>query len=242
MSAVTQRIEHELASQADVYAAVEEQDDALVLTGIIESEEQRIAAFDIVQMMAPDKRIIDDLELDGSLPDVIEEGHVISATIGDAPNADTGTTEPTDALEPGDFTDQRILENPYGASGPGYTAADEDISEGEEVFVPPVDPTRDTHNDVLGGFATSAMDEVDVERSSDGRLGEGAIEEAILRELAEDAATNGLEIEVTVRRGIARLRGRVQDVLDIENATEVASRVPGVIDVLDEQEVETPNF
>ena len=44
MSAVTQRIEQELASQADVYAAVEEQDDALVLSGIIESEEQRVAA------------------------------------------------------------------------------------------------------------------------------------------------------------------------------------------------------
>jgi osmotically-inducible protein OsmY len=242
MSAVTQRIEHELASQADVYAAVEEQDDALVITGIIESEEQRLVAFDIVQMIAPDKRIIDDLELDASLPDVIEDGHVISATIGDAPIADTGATEPTDALEPGDFTDQRILENPYGASGPGYTATDEDISEGEEVFVPPIDPTRDAHNEVLGGYATSAMDEVDVERSSDGRLGESAIEEAIVRELAEDAATNSLEIEVAVRHGIARLRGRVTDVLDVENATEVASRVPGVVDVLDEIEVETPNF
>jgi osmotically-inducible protein OsmY len=244
MSAVTERIEQELASQADVYAAVEEQDDAVVLSGIIESEEQRLAAFDIVQMIAPHKRIIDDLEIEGSLPDTIEDGHIVSATIGDAPIADTGVEEPTDALEPGDFTEQRILENPYGASGPGYTAADEDedISEGEEVFVPPVDPTRDAQNEVLGGFSTSAMDEVEVDRSSDGRLGESAIEEAVLRELREDAATNGLEIEVTVRRGIARLRGRVADVLDIENATEVASRVPGVIDVLDELEVQTGNF
>src|SRR4051812_47306715 len=244
MSTVTERIEHELVRLAEVYAAVEEQGDAVVLTGIIESEEQRLAALDIVQTIAPDKRIIDDLELDGSLPGQIGGEDIVSATIGDAPTADTGAEEPTDALEPGDFTDHRPLENPMGASGPGYTAADEeaDISEGEEAYVPPIDPTRSLDNEVLGGFSTSSMDEIEVERSSDGRLGESAIEEAILRELREDAATNGLEIEVTFRRGIARLRGRVDDVLDVENASEVTSRVPGVIDVLDELEVSTPNF
>lgn len=242
MSAVTERIEHELARQADVYAAVQEQGDAVVLSGIIESEEQRLAAFDIVHMLAPEKKIIDDLEIEGSLPEHIEGGHVLSGTIGDAPIADTGAIEPSDALEPGDFTDQPIMANAFGASGPGYTAADEDISEGEEVYVPPTDPTRDRNNEVLGGYSTSAMDDIEVERSSDGRLGESAIEDAILRELREDAATNGLEIEVTVRRGIARLRGVVPDVLDVENALEVTSRVPGVIDTLDELEVEKPNF
>ena len=109
-------------------------------------------------------------------------------------------------------------------------------------FTSRIDPTRTRDNEVLGGYSTSAMDEVDVERSSDGTLGNIAIEEAVLRELREDSATNGLEIEVTVRRGIARLRGVVDDVIDVENATEVASRVPGVIDVLDELEVQTPRF
>jgi osmotically-inducible protein OsmY len=242
MSAVTEKIEHELVRLADVYAAVQEQGDAVVLSGIIESEEQRLAAFDIVQTLAPNKKIIDDLEIEGSLPERIEDGHIVSGTIGDAPIADTGAIESSDALEPGDFTDEPILENPYGASGPGYTAADEDISEGEEVYVPPVDPTRTRDNEVLGGFSTTAMDEVEVERSSDGSMGDLAIEEAVRRELQEDASTNGLEIEVAVRRGIARLRGTVNDVLDTENAMEVASRIPGVIDVLDELEVQKPNF
>jgi hypothetical protein len=193
-------------------------------------------------MVAPNKTIIDDLEVESSLPERIEGGHVVSATMGDAPVADTGTVELSDAIEPGDFTDQPILENPYGASGPGYTAADEDVSEGEEAYVPPTDPTRSRENEVIGGYSTTAMDDVEVERSSDGSFGESAIEDAVRRELREDAATTSLDIEVTVRRGIARLRGVVPDVLDVENALEVTSRVPGVIDTLDELEVEKPNF
>ena len=242
MSAVTERIEQELVRLADVYAAVEEQGDSVVLSGIIESEEQRLAAFDIVQMLAPGKQIVDDLEIEGTLPDQIEDGHIVSGVLGGAPIAETGTPDASDAIEPGDFTDQPILENPFGASGPGYTAADEDFSEGEEVYVPPMDPTRTAQNEVLGGFSTSAMDEIVVEPSADGTLGDSAIEDSIRQELREDAATNGLEIDVEVRRGIARLRGSVEDMIDVENALEVASRVPGVIDVLDELEVQKPNF
>src|SRR5262245_39170835 len=93
MSAVTQKIEYELARLADVYAAVEEQGNAVVLSGIIESEEQRLAAFDIVNTVAPGKAIIDDLELEGTLPGNITGGHIVRATLGDAPIAETGTEE-----------------------------------------------------------------------------------------------------------------------------------------------------
>src|ERR687895_781701 len=51
---------------------------------------------------------------------------------------------------------------------------------------------------VLGGFSSSSMESIEVERSSDGTLGDEAIAEAILRELREDAATTGLQIEVEV--------------------------------------------
>ena len=40
-------------------------------------------------------------------------------------------------------------------------------------------------------------------------------------------------------RGIARLRGLVQDLDDAENAEEVAARVPGVIEVREELDVES---
>lgn len=81
------------------------------------------------------------------------------------------------------------------------------------------------------------MDSLEVERSSDGTLGDEAIADAIRRELREDAATTALTIDVAVYRGVARLRGTVQDIADAENAEEVAARVPGVLEVREELEV-----
>ena len=40
-----------------------------------------------------------------------------------------------------------------------------------------------------------------------------------------------------VRRGIVHLRGSVPEIQDAESAEEVAWRVPGVVDVVDETEV-----
>lgn len=71
-----------------------------------------------------------------------------------------------------------------------------------------------------------------------------ALEDAVRRELREDAATTDLELEVEVRDGVAYLRGTVQDLVDSDNAAAVASRIPGVVDVVDELRIaaqeETP--
>ena len=119
-----------------------------------------------------------------------------------------------------------------------------DADEEEDTsYSPPTDPvvTTDRHGNtrVLGGFSSSSMDSVAVERSSDGTLGDEAIAEAILRELREDAATTALEIDVRVVNGVAHLRGAVTDIVDSENAEEVAARVPGVTEVVDELRVST---
>lgn len=115
--------------------------------------------------------------------------------------------------------------------------------EADTAYSPPMDPVvgTDQHGNVrvLGGFSNSSMDSVAVDRSSDGALGDEAIAEAILRELREDGATTGLQIDVTVRNGVARLRGRVADVTDSENVEEVAARVPGVKEVVEELTVES---
>ncbi len=113
--------------------------------------------------------------------------------------------------------------------------------ESDTAYEPPIDPVitldRNDNVQVLGGFSASSMDSIDVERSSDGTIGDEAIVEAVLRELRQDAATTAMRLDVTVIQGVVRLRGSVQDVVDAENAEEVASRVPGVIEVVEELKV-----
>lgn len=92
--------------------------------------------------------------------------------------------------------------------------------------------------EVVGGTSATSMDAIEVDRSaSDGRPGEEALEDAIRRELREDAATIELDVRVVVRDGVAHLRGRVADLDDAENAEAVAARVPGVLEVVEEFEV-----
>jgi osmotically-inducible protein OsmY len=64
--------------------------------------------------------------------------------------------------------------------------------------------------------------------------GDESLRDAVLRELLEDAATTDLEIEVEVASGVAVLRGKVQDMQDVDNAMGVAERIPGVVEVVDE--------
>lgn len=223
-------LERQLAKLAGVYAAVEDRDGRLFVTGQIGSEEERRAVFDILADLAPARELVDNLEL-------YEVTHARENAAGSAKASGARVRED---MEPGDFTDQALLQDASREMGPASLEggiADEDVSEGEDVYVPPMDPVVDADNRVVGGFSLSSMDSVDVERSSDGTLGDEAIAEAIRRELNEDSATTGLSIEVSVFRGAARLRGRVADLDDAQNAEEVARRVPGVVEVLEELHV-----
>jgi osmotically-inducible protein OsmY len=227
---VHEDIERELERRAGIYAIAEEVGDEITLSGLIASEDARRAALDIATALSGGKRIVDNLEIVVTIP----EG-VAGAIARDTPGPDLDGVEP---LEPGDFTDQRIAQDPLTAGGPSGTAVDEEVSEGEESYVPPIDPVRDRAGEVLGGFALSAADDADVERSAlDGRLGDEAIADAVRRELREDSATTGLEIKVEVRQGVVRLRGSVQDLADADAAEEVAARVPGVREVVEELRV-----
>jgi hypothetical protein len=109
----------------------------------------------------------------------------------------------------------------------------------DETWVPPIDPvvTPDARGDprLLGGFSESSMDhDPALPRPVTGGSPDGALEEAIRRELRKDASTTDLEIDVEVRDGTAYLRGAVSDLTDSDNVLEVAGRVPGVVDVVDE--------
>jgi osmotically-inducible protein OsmY len=231
-------IERELERQADIHVTVEIEDGAIILSGLVASERAKEIAVEILSSLAPEAEIVDNLDISEVLPEEIGELSLSEAEVGDFPAA-TPNTWDKEALEPGDFTDQGILHNPTGAAG-GGTAVDEEISEGEDVYVPPTDPVRDRQGEFLGGFQTTSMDEVEVARSAlDGQPGDEAIAEAVRTELREDAATTDLEVHVRVTKGLVRVRGVVPTIEDSENVEEVAYRVPGVVEVIDELDVGT---
>jgi len=223
-------IEREIAQRAGVEAAVREVDGELVVTGMAQTDGERQAALDVAWELAEGRTVVDDIEVMSAVPERIRDLDLADAAPAGFPEVGPDWSD-TEALEPGDFSDQEVLENPEGAAGPGYTAADEEYSEGEEAYVPPTDPVRTREGEFLGGFSTTAMDEVVPIR------GDEALRDAILTELREDAATSGLDIDVQVYRGVVRLRGRVADSLDVEGVLSVVDRVPGIVEVIDELEV-----
>jgi osmotically-inducible protein OsmY len=238
---LTERIERELEQQLGVHATIEESEGIITLSGRIDVDAARDEAARIAARLAPNHRIDNDLEVETILPDPDGVGLATAeAAIHDIPNETDARDEAGDEIEP-DFTDQPLLTDPVAAAGPsgGY---EDPIQSGDDVYVPPTDPVVKGDErgelEVLGGFSPDSMDEVAVAPSaSDNRLGDEAIADAIRRELREDAATTDFEIDVLVRQGVARLRGRVADVDDVENAESVAARVPGVREVVEELEV-----
>ena len=230
---LTERIEAQLA-EAGLQVTVESSDGALILSGIVDSEEAREAATDIVARVAPDARIDNQLDVESVLPTDVDD------FVGDEPTAELAETrsEVADQIEP-DFTDQSGLFDPIEAAGPDSSGPD-DPAETGEVYTPPTDPvvTTDIHGEarVLNGFDSG--EDLTVEPSAmDDRPGDEALADAVRRELAEDAATTDLEIVVAVRNGVAHLRGRVTDLDDADNAEAVAARVPGIREVVEELEV-----
>ena len=230
---LVRRIQEQL-SQAGLQVSVEAADGALLLSGIVDSEESRHAAAEIVSQAVPGARIDNQVDVESVLPTDIDD------FAGDEPVAEMAEDrdDVADQIEP-DFTDRSGMFDPTQASGAGSSGAD-DLAETGEVYTPPTDPvvTPNLHGDarVLNGFDSG--EDLEVEPSAiDHRPGDEALADAVRRRLAEDAATTDLNIVVAVRNGVAHLRGRVSDMDDADNAEAVAARVPGIRDVVEELEV-----
>ena len=230
----TAALEHAIEEVVDINTAIEIDGDTLVVTGIIDSAEERQAILDVLEELQPAIRVIDNLAIGGVMPEEIGDLALSETEAAGFAGAQPGLRD-GESLEPGDFTDQQILEDPGVASGPSGTHVDDDVSEGDEVYVPPTDPVRSADGEILGGFQTTAdqPEPIPVSEVVPG-FADGALEEAVLTELREDAATTGLLIEVESDQGVVTLRGYVGDIEDAENAQAVASRIPGVVEVLDE--------
>src|SRR5919199_2839042 len=183
---LTERIEEQLAD-AGLQVTVEASDGALILSGIVDSEEARQAAADIATQIAPQAQIDNQLEVETILPTDVDD------FVGDEPSAALPETlgEATRGggeIDP-DFTDQTILRDPLEASGAGGSGPEDPASTGDAVYEPPSDPVVTTNARgeavVLGGFGSE--DGARVEPSAeDNRPGDEALADAIRQELRED--------------------------------------------------------
>jgi osmotically-inducible protein OsmY len=237
-AALSRRLEEQLA-EAGLQVTVEASDGTLVLSGIVDTEEARQAASDIVAQAAPEAQIDNQIEVESVLPTDVDN------FVGDQPTAELADSA-SDILAAGgeidpDFTDRPGITNPVEASGANSSGAD-DPAESGDVYTPPIDPviTTDARGQtrMLGGFELESDEDVEVEPSAmDSQPGDEALADAVRRELAEDAATTDLTITVVVRNGVVHLRGAVPDLDDADNAEAVAARVPGVVEVLEELDV-----
>jgi osmotically-inducible protein OsmY len=237
------QIERAIREVAGLDVVVEDQDGTIILEGMVDSASDRQAAEDIAADLSGGARIDNALEVQDELPNSVDdfleepgsaEPPVSVEAIGD------------DGLNP-DLMDQQIASDPMVVIGDpdsaGYSGDEIDADDGDSAYVPPTDPvvTSDAHGGqhVLGGFSTTADDrEIVPARSSDGRLGDEAIADAVREALLSDAATTDLQIRVVVRNGVVHLHGAVPLLDDADAAEEVASRVEGVREVQEELEVD----
>lgn len=251
-------VERELERIAGLQLFVEEEADRLVMSGIVGSEEERQAALDIAHAVAGDRaRVEDNIDIGDALPAETRDTDLSETEVGGFRGATPGLEEDED-YDAANLTDQDTLASADYAPGPEMSADSDHVSEGDNVYVPPTDPVAVRRNEdtlqrtrgdeqtgrwedpeVVGGLQRSSMDETAPARSAlDGAPGDEAIREAVLRELREDAATTGLNVDAVVVDGVVVLQGTVTDVEEAESAEEVAARVPGVVEVAEQLRVE----
>jgi osmotically-inducible protein OsmY len=220
------RIEQVLSDEG-LNALVEDDGTTLRLEGRLDTPEARQAAEDIARRLAPGWRLENNLEVEAVWP---------------ATPADDEVRPADGALEP-DFTDQQLATSPT-APDDERDATIDDMPGDENVVFAPTDPVlamgADGEVDVLGGFAPTAYDDDtnQVPRSTiDGQPGDEAIAEHVRRALRRDGLTTDLRIAVAVANGVVHLRGVVPTLDDVESAEEVAGRVEGVVEVVEELDV-----
>jgi osmotically-inducible protein OsmY len=228
-TSLSTRIERALEQEADLHLAVREGSDRITISGIVDSAEAREAAISIASRLAGGKPIDPDIDVEVTLPHEGADGQVPSAgnladTIVEVDDANVELVPDLMGASPG-LTDERLV-----------------IEDGEEPYFPPTDPVVGDNRgnlEVLGGWSgTSSDDSAPAPSALDGLPGDEALADAVRRELREDAATTALEVSVLVRNGTVHLRGVVPDMVDAENAEAVAARVEGVVEVVEELEVQ----
>jgi hypothetical protein len=148
---------------------------------------------------------------------------------------DLPTEDPADDLEL-----RTELELRDGETGEAGVAAEEGMT-----YVPPTDPPTVPSDspegaEVAAGFGTTALDDpYDEDHRAQTTADEDSMSARVREALRADAATTRYADSVAIgtRGRTVALRGTVDDIEDTDSLTEVAGRVAGVDEVIDELEV-----
>lgn len=218
-----------ILEEAGIFIAIEPDKGNLVLSGEVESAENRQAAMDVASAVATPAGfgVVDGLEVlemspdsafaEGSLPLADEPW---ASEVAGAPH-DPNRSEPE--MDP-DFTDDIGTTNPELAASeavPYYPSTDPIVrpSSGEE------------HLEILSGFGPGRI--VD-DPDADPNPTDDELAQKVASVLRRDALTTDLDISIMVQNGVVRLRGEVPAPEDASAAEAIAGDVPGVVEVREE--------
>ncbi len=239
------QIQDQLDAHEEIHAVVAEEDGKILLSGTADTARARQQAAEIASSMAPHRQIQNNLEVEHDLP-IGSEGSTTLETgdfgQDDLPLGMLDSETEREGIQLDPSLTAQPLETNYTDAIDSGDVDDLEPVEPDTTYFAPTDPvlgiTSHETLEVEGGFEATSDDAIEVNRSAeDNQPGDEALAEAIQRELREDAATTDLNIAVEVDQGIAYLQGTVPDLEDAENAEDVAGRIPGVIEVVDELDI-----
>lgn len=230
------QIQRQIHEETGAHVVVAEAKGTILLSGAVPTDEALARATEIAASHAGGLRIENGLEVRRRVVEGVADTSGLQADelAGSAPailssDLDAGTNQVPLETEESDVVDPTVYdaEDPVEEDPAYFAPTDPVITEGERGearILGGWEPTSDEGNMVLPSV-------------EDRRPGDEALADAIIRELREDASTTSLRIDVEVDQGVAHLKGSVADLTDAENAESVASRVPGVRDVVEELDV-----
>ena len=222
---------NEVLEGAGIFLVTELRDGLLVLSGEVDSAANRQAALDVATALAEPRgiRVDDSIDVLPDSPDTASEDDT------------AGGSDAFRYLDPDRDDDDRLdagFEGEPDFTGDIGTTDSQQAAAEAIPYFPPTDPViRQTDDretlEVVGGFSATSMDDQVGGASFDDR-NDDDLNQAVMRELAEDSLTIDLDVRAATANGVVVLRGMVDSLEDAENAEAVASRVPGVKEVQEE--------
>lgn len=245
-SALAERIQNQLNTEG-IRIVVGQRDGTILLSGRVESEQQRTQATRLAQQLAPNMRIDNGLEVERAVAENITDDTGLNANENELGQQEPAESPPPILMSDLDGFPDVPLETDESDVVDDTVYDDLPPVEPDPAYFAPTDPVTDVDQQgnlqVLGGWTPTSMSSDEVEPSAeDNQPGDEALADAVRREIQENAETTDLPVDVSVEEGVVHLRGTVPSLEDAEAAEAIASQVPGVRAVSEELDIQGPEM